>query len=90
MNRSAAQLAERRRQLVARAAAERDALAHALEPWRGRLALADRGVAAVRYVARRPALIAGAVAALAVLRPKRATTWLLRGLRVWQMGRRLR
>lgn len=90
MSRSLAQLAERRRQLVAQAAAQRTALAHTMEPWRARLALADHGVAAFHYIARHPALIAGAVLVLAALRPRRAGKWLRRGWLVWQIGRRLR
>jgi hypothetical protein len=90
MNRKLAHLAERRSQLVARAADQRVALAHNMEPWRARLALADRGVAVLRYIGRTPALIAGAVLLLAVLRPRHVGKWLQRGLMVWQIGRRFR
>jgi hypothetical protein len=85
-----AQLAERRRQLVAQAAAQRITLAHDMEPWRARLALVDRGVNVVRYVRRHPALLAGAALLLVVLRPRYAVKWLQRGWLVWQVGRRLR
>ncbi|MDP1644838.1 MAG: hypothetical protein Q8K35_07330 [Thiobacillus sp.] len=40
MNKKLAHLAERRSQLVAQSAAQRTVLAHNLEPWRARLALA--------------------------------------------------
>ncbi len=90
MNRKLTRLAERRRQLVARAAAQRTALAHDLAPWRARLALADRGIAALRYVRRHPALMVGAALLLVALRPRRVGTWLQRGWVVWQIGRRLR
>lgn len=82
-------LAERRGELVARAATQRIALAHALEPWRPRLALVDRGVAVFRYLAHHPALVAGAVLLFVVLRPRQAGKWLRRGWMVWQLGRSL-
>lgn len=90
MNQELTRLAERRRRLVAQAAAQRTALAHGMEPWRVRLALADQGVAAFRYVGRHPALIVGGALLLAALRPGRVGKWLQRGWLVWQIGRRLR
>ena len=90
MNKKLTQLAERRRQLIAQAAAQRTALAYNVEPWRARLALADRGVAVLRYIGRHPALMVGAALLLAALRPQRAGKWLQRGWVVWQIGRRLR
>ncbi len=84
------QLAERRRRLVAEAAAQRIALAHNAEPWRSRLALVDRGVAVFRYIGRHPGLMVGAALLLVALRPRRAGKWLQRSLLVWQIGRRLR
>lgn len=65
-------LAERRRRLVAQAAAQRTALAHDLQPWRARLALVDQGVAVFRTIGRHPALIVGAALLLVGLRPRRA------------------
>ncbi len=90
MNKKLARLAERRRLLVAQAAAQRTALAHTMEPWRARLALADRGIAALRYVRSHPALMVGAALLLAALRPRRVGTWLQRGWVMWQIGRSLR
>lgn len=90
MKRKRTQLAARRQQLVALAAAQRTTLAHDMAPWRARLALADRGVAALQYVRRHPALMLGAALLLAALRPRRTGTWLQRGWLVWQLGRRLR
>jgi hypothetical protein len=89
MNTKLAHLAERRQRLVAQAASQRTALAHDMEPWRARLALADRGVAMVRYVRHHPGLMLGAALLLAVLRPSRTSKWLRRGWVVWQIGRRL-
>jgi hypothetical protein len=90
MNHKLTQLGERRRRLVAQAAAQRLALAHDVEPWRARLALVDRGVDAVRYVRRHPALLMGAALLLVVWRPRHAVKWLQRGWLIWQVGRRVR
>ena len=92
MNRKLIRLAERRSLLIAQAAAQRDALATHMTPWRSRLALADKGIAAVRYLRSHPALIVGGALLVAALRPRRAGagTWLQRGLLAWQIGRRLR
>lgn len=90
MNKKLIRLAERRSQLVAQAAAQRTALAHNLEPWRARLALADQGVAVLRYIGRHPALMVGAALLIAIWRPRRAGKWLQRGWVVWKLGRRLR
>jgi hypothetical protein len=89
MNKKLTQLAKRRQQLVAQAAVQRTALAISMEPWHARLALADRGVAALRYIRRHPALMLGAALLLAALRPRRVGKWLQRGLVAWQIGRRL-
>lgn len=90
MNRTHARLAERRHHLVAQAAAQREALARRMEPWRGPLSLADRGVAAVRYAARHPGWLVGAVALLlVVLRPRRAAKWLARGWALRKLGQYL-
>ena len=90
MNQKLTRLAERRRRLVAQAAAQRTALAHNVAPWRSRLALVDQGVAVFRFIGRHPALMVGAALVLAALRPRRAGKWLQRGWLVWQIGRRLR
>jgi hypothetical protein len=90
MNRKRAHLAERRLQLVAKAAAQRTALAHDMERWRPRLALADRGIAVFQYVRLHPALMLGPMLLLALFRPRRTSKWLQRGWMAWQFGRKLR
>lgn len=90
MNGKLTRLAERRERLIAQAEAQRTVLATRIAPWRERLSLADRGIAAVRYVRSHPALILGVVLLVAALRPRHAGTWLQRGLLAWQIGRRLR
>ena len=89
MNGKLTQLAERRSLLIAKAASQRTALATDMTPWRSRLALADKGIAAVRYVRSHPALILGVALLVAALRPRRAGTWLQRGWLAWQIRRRL-
>lgn len=81
---------ERRKRLVARSALQRATLMQAVAPWQSRLALLDRGLAAVRYVRRYPAALAGAGLLVAALRPHRAAGWLQRGWLLWQIGSRLR
>jgi hypothetical protein len=61
-----------------------------MAPWRARLALADRGVAVLRYIGRSPALMVGPAFLLAALRPRSVGKWLRRGLMLWQIGRRFR
>lgn len=89
MNKKSVRLAERRSLLIAQAEAQRTALAHNLAPWRARLALADRGIAAVRYVRSRPGLLVAAALLVAALRPRGVGTWLQRGWLAWQIRRRL-
>jgi len=88
-------LAERRARLVVLAEAQRRALASEIEAWRRPLAIADRGMAAVRFIKDHPAWVVGtAVVGGAVvpgaLRTSRLAGWLGRGLGVWRIARRLR
>jgi hypothetical protein len=85
-----ARLQERRRLLVAQAAVERAAFALEMEPWRTRLAVADRGIALFRRARQHPALITGGIFLLAAMRPRALGTWLRRGLLFWRLGRLLR
>ena len=90
MNNKLIRLAERRERLVARAAAQRVTLAQNIEPWRIPLALADQGLAALRYIKSHPEWIVGGVVLLAALRPGRVGKWLGRGWVTWQMMHTLR
>ena len=90
MNKKLTALAERRNRLVTQAAVQRSELTQHMEPWRARLALADRGIAVFQYVRRHPALMVGAALLLAALRPRRAGIWLKRGWAMWQIGSWLR
>jgi hypothetical protein len=85
MNAKLTQLAARREYLIAKAAAQRIALAQNLEPWRIPLARVDRGLAALHFLKRHPAWLVGGGALLAVLQPGRVLSWLRRGWIGWQM-----
>jgi hypothetical protein len=90
MNNKLIRLAERREQLIAAADAQRTVLAQTVAPWRTPLALADQGLAALRYVRQHPEWIAGGVALFVALRPNRVGTWLRRGWLTWQVVNKLR
>jgi hypothetical protein len=79
-----AQVRARRERLIAKAAAQRDEMALLLEPWRGPLAVADRGVTVAAYLREHPSIVIVAVAALVVLAPKRAFRWARRAFGVWR------
>ncbi|MBU0621101.1 MAG: YqjK-like family protein [Gammaproteobacteria bacterium] len=67
MNRQMAVLMQRRGELQARIAAQRGELADIAARWEGPMAIADQGVAVVRFLRRQPLLVAG-VTALFVIR----------------------
>lgn len=90
MNAKLMQLAERRERLVMQAAAQRTTLAHNIEPWRTPLALADQGLAALRYLKNHPSWIVGGIFLFAALRPGRVGKWLRRGWVAWQILYKLR
>lgn len=90
MNGELRRIAARRAQLVAQAAAQREWIALQLAPWRPRLTLADRVIAAVRYARRYPAVLAAAGLLVAGLKLHRAAGWVQRGWLLWRVGRGLR
>lgn len=83
-------VAERRSRLLEKIQVQRLALAHDMQPWRGRLALVDQGVAAFHYFKSHAAVMIGSTLLIAVLRPRFTGRWLRRGWMLWQLGRRLR
>ena len=89
MKQTLIRLAERRERLVAQAAAQRTALAENIEPWRAPLALADQGLAALRFLKRHPAWIVGGGIVLATLRLGNTMKWLRRGWLSWLVARKL-
>jgi hypothetical protein len=85
------ELIAKRQLLLAQCALQRATLAQNVAPWRPRLAMLDRGIAAVRYVRRYPGALAamGLLAAALRGRGHRSAVWLERGWVLWQVGRGL-
>ena len=77
----------KRARLVDRAAREREDIAHALQPFSRPLGFVDRCLGAVRFVIARPPLLAGALLALALLRPRRTLRWARRAWGLWRSYR---
>ncbi|MBI3432926.1 MAG: YqjK-like family protein [Hydrogenophilales bacterium] len=89
MNRTLNRLAARRESLVAQAAAQRNALAQNVAPWRAPLALADRSVEAIRALRRHPALLLGTALVFVAWRPQRVGKWPRMLWAGWRIGRRM-
>lgn len=83
-------LAERRQRLVLQAAEQRIVLAQTIAPLRSTIALAEAGLATVRYVKKHPVLMLGGTTLIALLRPTRLGLWLQRGWAVLDIARNLR
>jgi hypothetical protein len=88
MSDPSARLAAKHERLVARAAAQRTALAERLARWRGPLSLADRGMAALRVVGRHPSWLLAAVLVIVVWRPRTLRKWPGFVWSAWRIGRR--
>lgn len=78
-------IARRREQLSARAAAQRAAIVGALEEWRNPLGVADRVSRVVSFLRAHPLLFALAVAALAASPRGRLVSLAGRGIAVWRL-----
>jgi YqjK-like protein len=71
-------------------AAQRALFGQHMEVLRSPLSMADRGMAAVRYIKSHPALAASAsVGLLAMVKPNRIGKWLQGGWVVWNIVRKL-
>lgn len=68
MNSQMLAVMQRRGELLARIAAQREQLAEAGTRWQTPLALADQGLAIVRFLRARPVLVAGVVALFVIRR----------------------
>lgn len=78
------EIRSKRARLIAQADAQRDALAAATAGCRGAFALADRGIAAARWLRLHPYVIAAAALVLVLMRPQRVLKWTTRGLALWR------
>lgn len=85
MNPTLFHLAQQRARLIARAASQREELTLAFSGLHRPLALADKGIHALRYLGRHPLLLTGAVAVVLLLRPKRWFGLLEKGWLAWRM-----
>lgn len=81
---------ERKRELlVARCAAQRDELESLVRRFERPLAVADRGLAAVRYLRDRPLLIGALTAAVVAARGRGLAKWAKLGVTAWRAYRAL-
>jgi hypothetical protein len=92
MNDKLIQLANRREHLVQQAATQRRALAQNIAPWRTPLALADQGLAALRFIKRNAVWVTSGGILLGTLMPGSGSIgkWIRRGWVTWQIARKLR
>jgi hypothetical protein len=86
----AAELAQRRAMLLARCAVLRERLGGEMATFGRPLSWADQALAAVRWLRAHPLVPAGAAAALALWKPRRAWRWLVRGFGLWRAWRSAR
>lgn len=83
MNKRMLEVMQRRGELLARIASQREQMAEIETRWQAPLALADQGLAAMRFLRSNPVLVAG-VAALFVIR-RRGMVGLVAGVwRAWK------
>lgn len=83
MNKQMLEVMLRRGELLARIASQREQVAEIGARWQAPLALADQGLAAMRYLRSNPVLVAG-VSTLFVIR-RRGVVGLVKGVwRVWK------
>jgi hypothetical protein len=84
------QLQSHHASLRAQCAVQREHLGETADDIERRLAGVDRGVKVVRGLMRKPMLIVGAVALIAILGPRRLIGWASRGAVLYSTARRLR
>jgi hypothetical protein len=83
MNEKLFELTQRRSELLARIAVQREQMTEIETEWSAPLALADQGLVAVRFLRRHPFLVAGAMAVFVARR--RSAAGLMWGVwRVWK------
>ncbi|MDD5384807.1 MAG: YqjK-like family protein [Gallionella sp.] len=83
MNSQMLAVMQRRGELLAKIAAQRGQVAQIGARWQAPLALADQGLAVVRFLRSHPALVAGVVA-LFVIRRRGVVGLMKSGWRVWK------
>jgi hypothetical protein len=88
MNERMPAIMQRRGELLARIAAQREQVAEAGARWQAPLALADQGLAVARFLRARPVLVA-TLAALLVIRRRGVMGLIGGGWKVWKRYRYL-
>ncbi len=83
MNKQMLEVMQRRGELLARIASQREQAAEIGKRWQTPLAFADQGLAAMRFLRSNPLLVAG-VAALIVIRRRGVAGLVRRVWRVWK------
>lgn len=83
MNKYMAAVMQRRSELLAKIAAQRGEMAEIGARWRAPLALADRGLAVMRFLRSHPVLVAG-VAILIMIRRRGVADLVKGGWRIWK------
>lgn len=79
----------RRERLIARAAAQRESVAHDLDALAPAIRVVDRGIAGVAWLRAHPGVLLAGAGVMLVLRPGRTLRWSLRIFSAWQAYRRL-
>jgi hypothetical protein len=83
------QLEQRRTELLAESAIQREQLAYLARDLEMRLAGIDRGIRAARAFAKKPAVIVGAIALIAMIGPKRLLRFATRSAGLIATGRQI-
>src|SRR5262245_26761012 len=80
-------IARHKAELIARCAAQRTAIADAIEHLRGPAGAVDRGLSVVRFVRAHPVLVGAVIAGMAALKRRTLVGWLGRGIAAWRLYR---
>lgn len=83
------ELESRRRELLSRSELQRRSLARTTREIEARLHGIDHVISVARRVVSQPALIAGGLAAVVMIGPKRLLSWVGRGILLFSTGRRV-
>jgi hypothetical protein len=83
------QIRLRRERLIAKAAAQRESLAHDVDALSPVIGVVDRGIAGAMWLREHPAVLLVAGGVMLVLRPRRTLRWSFRAFSLWQGYRQL-
>ena len=83
------EIMRRRERLLARCDAQRAELTALAQRWEGPLKIADRAVAAIKYLRDHPLVLGAAVTLLVVVQRRGLWSWVRRGFMLWRTYRAL-